>query len=236
MGQTSAKFEHLPDEGSDLPEQVQSTVPAPAPLKEAVQHGDKVNAIAYSPDGRFIASGGEDNKVVVRDAASREVVREHQHEDAVNAIAWSPDSRLIASGGKDNRVVVREVASGDVVHELQHHGGSARLPGRKGSVTVIAWTRFGSPAGSLIASGGTDNKVVVCEAASGKVMHEYQHGKDRLANCEGEVHSIAFSPNGRHIASGASDAKVRDAALKRVAMPHVYVCVRAGGDTRRRTW
>ena len=81
-------------------------------------HSNWVLCIAWSPDGRMLASGGRDEKVTLINASSGEVVREFPHSDEVFACAISPDGTLLASGGSDYKVTIRDLRSGEVKAEL----------------------------------------------------------------------------------------------------------------------
>jgi len=72
-------------------------------------HSEFVNAVAWSPDGRYIASGSWDHSVQVWDTSTRALLFSYEHNDIVDALAWSPDGRYIASGGWDNTKQVWDV-------------------------------------------------------------------------------------------------------------------------------
>ncbi len=70
-------------------------------------HSEAVWAVAWSPDGKYIASGGEDSLVQVWDVATGEHLLTYTgHSDGVWTVAWSPDGQWIASGGADRTVQV----------------------------------------------------------------------------------------------------------------------------------
>ena len=143
-------------------------------------------AVAWSPDGKRIASGSWDT-IHVWDATTGEDIQAyHGHDEHwVAVIAWSPDGTLIASGGEDE-VHVWDPATGVSLHEpLTHH--------RYGK--CLSW----SPDGKRIASTDTGAKVVVVwDARTGEVLFKrgctphraYQSGL------------VLWSPDGRLIASG----------------------------------
>src|SRR5262249_31876244 len=65
-------------------------------------HAKSVNAVAFSPDGSWLASGGKDNAIKVWDIATGSVLRTlNAHASNVNALAVSPDGKLLASGSGD---------------------------------------------------------------------------------------------------------------------------------------
>ena len=88
----------------------------PLPQAELVLqtgHTGSVNALALSPDGRFLVSGSEDVTLKIWDTATGNVLRTLSgHDQAVLAAAISPDGKLIASGGADQTVRVWDVVTG----------------------------------------------------------------------------------------------------------------------------
>src|SRR5260221_357249 len=85
-------------------------------------HSASVNAVAWSPDGKRIASGSNDHTVQVWDAANGEHVFIYRgHADHVNAVPWSPDGKRIASGSDDDRVQVWDAANGGHVFTYRGH-------------------------------------------------------------------------------------------------------------------
>ena len=134
------------------------TIPAPQPPTASshskalyTYHGHfaSVNAVAWSPDGKRIASGSNDGTVQVWDATDGGHVFTYRgHIDRVNAVAWSPDGRRIASGSADGTVQVWDAANGGHVFTYRGHSGP---------VWTVAW----SPNGKRIASGSADKTVQV---------------------------------------------------------------------------
>ena len=95
-------------------------------------HTASVNALALSPDGRFLVSGSEDVTLKIWDTATGNVLRTLSgHDQAVLAAAISPDGRLIASGGADQTVRVWNVVTGQssqggLPHERRQERGVQR--------------------------------------------------------------------------------------------------------------
>jgi len=147
-------------------------------------HDDRVNALSWSQDSRYIASASNDSTIQVWDAATGECHRIYRgHREPVEAVAWSPQNAHIASGGWGKMVHVWHAMTGAEVTVYQGHTAWIR----KG----LAW----SPDGTWIASGVWDSSIHVWQALTGDVRSIYR-GHESI------VTVLSWSPNGAHIASG----------------------------------
>jgi WD40 repeat protein/tRNA A-37 threonylcarbamoyl transferase component Bud32 len=151
---------------------------------------EKVQTVAFSPDGRRLAGGFAKGIVKVWDAAGgQELLTLKTGHTVVHSVAFSPDGRRLASGGSDQTVRVWDVASGQELLTLKGHTGA---------VNGVAF----SPDGRRLASGGADGAVKIWEAADGQEVLAMNWSNVG-------VWSATFTPDGRHFANPGPDNAVK---------------------------
>jgi WD40 repeat protein len=156
------------------------------------------NGVAYSPDGRRIASAYHEQAVTVWDAATgRELLTLRGHTGSVTCVAYSPDGHRITSASEDGTVKVWDAATGLETFTLRGHA------------SIVSGVAY-SPDGRRIASASGDQSLKVWDAATGRELLTLR-GHTRF------VLGVAYSPDGRRIASASGDQslKVWDAATGR---------------------
>jgi WD40 repeat protein len=205
----------------------------PAITTSIIYQGHKgwVLSVAWSPDGRRIASMGDDGTVQVWSATTGKPQYIYRGNGTWGAaIAWSPDSSRIASTAGNNTVQIWNATTGEVYSIYQGHSAV---------VSALAWSNDGK----RIASGSYDHTVQIWDAVTGANYHTlkldsritalaWSPNDQRLASSEdnnsvqiwnadtgnyqfsythhsGVVSALAWSPNGQRIASASYDATVQ---------------------------
>ncbi len=162
-------------------------------------HRAEVNGVAAAADGSFV-SGGEDQTVILwrHNPKGGYDALELPHDAPVRAVACSPAAskrNLCAAGLSDGRIVVWDLAAAN------KPGAQPVYPplkdGHNASVTALAF----SPDGKWFASGGQDARIVLWEAASGKMLYAIDRDHSDAYH-DGAVTALHFTPQGKLVSAG----------------------------------
>jgi WD40 repeat protein len=198
-------------------------------VRTLVGHTKEADSVAFSPDGKQIASGGWDGSIQIWNVADGTTIRVLGGYDGRSAL-YSPDGKWIACGG-DKTFKVWDATTGypaltvpgfskKVLTVAFTPDGNSIVSGGRDK-TVQVWTRADgkllltlsghteavwavevSPSGKDIVSAGDDGTIRVWNAATGAPLQ-------KIAGNAGNVHAATFSPDGAQIASGMQDGTVR---------------------------
>jgi WD40 repeat protein len=158
-------------------------IPGPVVAK---LHDDAVQCLAFSPNGRMLASGSEDRSIVLSEATTLRKLRTLAgHTRAVTAVAFSKNGRWLVSGSADKSIRLWEVDT----------GRSITLVDEMGVVAVAL-----SPDGRWLASASNEN-IKLWDVWTRSVAHVLKH--------DDAVTALDFSADGRFLASASHDEKVR---------------------------
>src|SRR5262245_37947074 len=157
-------------------------------------HSDSVLCVAFSPDGKTVASGSTDTTVRFIDPRNANAMGAPitGHTSPVRAVRFSPDGEMLATAGAGGEErTVRLWSVGD-------HGVIGRLTGHLDSVMVVVF----SPDGTMLATASADATIRLWSISSRRQIAS-------LSGHGGPVRAVTFSPDGKLLASASADGTGR---------------------------
>lgn len=196
-----------PPTTASRPAQPRTTAEAPEPSTEPPLlrlvpqsgHVSEIWALAFSPDGRWLASGGLDHAIYVWSREGLLLAELLGHREAITSLSWKPDGSRIVSSARDGRMIVWDLDRAEPAFVIEQPAFS------------VAW----SPDGETLASVGPKAEILLWAASDGRLLRraEATSGRQLLA--------VGYGPDGRRIATRSLDGHVHfwDAESLAVSTP-----------------
>ena len=146
-------------------------------------------AAAFSPDGRYVLAGSENNTATLWDAGAGQVVQTFRgHTALLDAVAFRSDGQRILTGARDNTAILWDVATGKALRVFE-------------APAYVQHLAF-NPKGDRFVTGLANHSAILWDAADGKKLETFVGHSSWLS-------SVAFTPNGRHVLTASQDGTAR---------------------------
>jgi WD40 repeat protein len=182
-----------------------------APFTTVKGSSNSVVSLAYSPDGQFLAfaNGDEKNSIVIHDLNSGNEIKVRRGPGAIQKLAFSPSGKHIAIGIINGAIEIWEGSTGTLLKTIEAH----KFPVESIAYTpdgrfLASGTNTGVTRGQLDRSTGqfvretNKDPIKIWDVTSGKLVRT-------LAGHTGSVKALAYSADGRYLASGSTDKSMK---------------------------
>lgn len=184
------KFDPGNAEASRLQRAWTGATATPSESPRVLNHGDRIWTVAFSTDGKSLASGGEDRRIRLWNPVDGAALGELSgHTGAVNCLAFNAKGTILCSGSADATVRIWDLSTGKE---------QKKLTGHQRPITDLVLSQEGRD----LVSASPDGMVCQWDPGKGVLVRQFTHPRSAVV-------AMAVSPDGRMLASAAADRSFR---------------------------